>query len=321
MTRRFWKRVFLLFLLLIAVGIFKIGVLVAFHLWPRVVEPPLWDEHDLVTDQREGENGWDLIRKKRGDLPDWENDDALISYFEKILDAPRFVDTDPISIASTRGHIPLLSDMHKKALNQFLKPSDQAEGHWVYAIWLGIFTKDLSWMESARSLLSHLGALKALNEDLEAFGNLHHTAGQNEVALWSEMTHEIGRHDFTRISLKRALIYEYLQSIDSLQAIERDTRRVSLLFYNRELTKRDLNRYFRRYAELLDDPRAIPDDIDEIIRKDFPALTRGPFWWLVNPVGRLLERIILPFHLGEQIKEFYEDREQLLTQIESLKKI
>ena len=88
---------------------------------------------------------------------------------------------------------------------------------------------------------------------------------------------------------------------------ERDMGRLPRLFYNRELTKRDFNRYFRRYKAFLDDPSAVPEEIDDTIAKEFPAMVKPPFWWIVNPAGRFLERIMMD-HYGKRIRDYQEKK-------------
>lgn len=334
------------------------------NLWPRDLEPKLWSKNELAFKENPKTNGWNAL-PKRGDkrkhlLKDaplivddlskfWNKDsdifwnevtrasDELSSFINKhqkslrfcrtFFEYPDFIDSTPVSFEKGGFGMSYLRDLHTLGYADIINKALNDEWAEAYDFWRNIFRQDLSWLKTARSVLSHVAAVKSLNTDIRLLSHMWFRYGPDPE--W-KVIETIEALDLSDVSFRKALIYEY-----HMQLLAFDTAELATVFgtvgkilkpvktllipcsFNRALYRRDLNNLFREYEQILSNPDNIADDFDDELFDDIDESREGLFWWYVNPGGKLL-RGIVTVGLAKPIKDFYKEKKEIEKQIHRL---
>ncbi|HCU24990.1 MAG TPA: hypothetical protein DF383_08235, partial [Deltaproteobacteria bacterium] len=130
----------------------------------------------------------------------------ILEEYQKILKASRFVDKDSLSLGNRIDLIKLL-DFQKIGALYMIDRILQKDMDQAYSIWTRTFLLDQSWLNSARSALSHAVAVGAVRQDL----TLLHLMKNFLPAHTSEQAFQLLQNfDAEKIGYRRALIWEYL---------------------------------------------------------------------------------------------------------------
>lgn len=347
---------------MIFLAIALVGLWLGVNLWPYAQEPELFNEEALAFTEIPAENGWNLLAEAKSPLLEipldetydkivpsgmlkllpeenfWNDiekrfrEDLLthaserapfVQAYERLLIFPQFIDNDATTIDGQRGRVGLLINYHKIGQAYILERALQNDWETAYAFWLKMFRQNLAWLDSARSLVSHMGAIVALRDSVNLLERLKQKFLPSN---WEGIQATLHKIDFSKMSLERAMIFEYRWTRNGIDlALVKPEIMMSSLppwrqkiwnyFYNSALTMCDCNAIFRRYLSLLSDPMAIPEDIDKQIQGEFPFVARKGLWWFANPVGKGL-LATTAFNYGEPIRKFYQEKEGLQKKVQ-----
>ena len=160
-----------------------------------------------------------------------------------------------------------------------------------------VFRQDRDWQSSTTALVDQLAAILSLRKDLELLEELHKTKPPDDPdPSWEDLRN----WDPAKLDAHKALAAEYRFSFLAVDSALREARGPAKLFFNRALTRRRLNAYFRATEKSLDDPSTDP-----------PDPRRGPVGWFVNPGGESLFSLVAVDY-GARFRTFEEHRTEII---------
>ncbi len=327
---------------------------VAWNLWPRVQPPPLFQPSQLNKPYDPAIGLIDpllILRGSASSTPEeWEVPDVLFPLLKSPFPlnsegAERYWDEAALLQGRIKSYfhqprLPLaelikmlelaeIADLSKPQLGAPAFPvfpvldyqrvvslsivDQMLDGHieTAYARWKGRYLQDLFWLKTARSLISHLGAIRALEWDLSLLRLMVHLHPPASPAEWIQW---LKAHPPAEMDLKDALVFEYLQGLDSLERVAANPKKslgmpIALLL-NRPWLRENYNRHYREIGKVLNgSPAAVEKGLKGLDQK-INGLTDSPLWWISNPAGKILLKSV-QVSLVQPVKRFTEFREKV----------
>lgn len=340
----FKKTLYIFLVLFGAVLVLWIGL----NFWPYEEPPDLFDQSELVLppEAASPENGWNLL-KGRDELPEvhwsmsdsdptlifektsdpqayWNyffehqeeisksidaNEPALKFYFN-LLDAPYFIDNDPPTFAESSPSLIDLLDYHKLTWLYLSRLAADGKIEGAYALWLKIFYQDMSWVKSARTLISHMISMASLVGDLEILRSLR---SRWPEAPWGEVEQQLKELNQDSFNFKRAIVFEYIQTWNAFEDIREKASKIRephRHLINFALSKRTHNQIFTQHLNLLKDPLHPPENYEEQMKKIIGR--KNLFWWFINPGGKLILDISATY-FSDYIYEYHLEKEKVFN--------
>jgi len=232
-----------------------------------------------------------------------------VEVYKKLLEAPQFVDNSLPDLKTPKADLLYLMDLHKIGRLHLMERALQDDWKSVYDLWREIYRMDLSWVRTARSVLSHRASLSSLEEDIRILACL---GARHRPEDWASFSNTLAQIPWDLIHFERALIYEYRTTLNSWDQIIPEKSRDQFYYkvmFNPAMTRKLINDRFRKYNELLKNPAEISEGLDQKMNRE-QRLPYSWFWWFKNPGGKSFGALVF-IDLAHEIKEFYGEREAL----------
>lgn len=264
---------------------------------------------------------WSKVKERQSKLSDLLQDNQkAIQIIQEFIEYPQLLDKDdPTTIGSLTAPWLDLLDLHPIATLYVVERASQGDLEKAYDIWLKMFQQDLSHLNSARSLISHMVALSKVDQVLSLLSQLR--IYPPSITIQEKIQKSLKGFDAETINFRRSVVVEYLLH---LAAADRLTSRKKTdlwlrITFNRALFMRELNDLFHPLEAFIKDSKAITEQRIQEFQKELNDKTyKGLFWWFINPGGKSLLRLLAtnPRYLAES--QFEKDkikkmREELLA--------
>jgi len=243
---------------------------------------------------------------------------SALEVYTALLKFPHLVDDDPVSVNFDGFKVFVLLDLHKVAWTALVEQYLHGDPNWAYGFVNVMIQRDREWLETSRSLLSHMAAIGCLKSDLDLLLMMRYLG---KPTNWQGIQDLLKNISMEPIQLQRALAFEYRVALKTmagktpgLLASKNWFLRVS---YNPAFPRHDLNYFYRQLVELLKRPDALPDNLTEVLNRDMEDRKKGLFWWFLNPAGKTLDGLIT-IHEADYFKDFYRKKAALYSDLQTL---
>lgn len=242
----------------------------------------------------------------------------LINKYKTILSIYRFVDTTPPRIQENSKFLMAYLDLHKVARLYILNLYAQLKFQEAYGFWTQMFKKDVAWLETAHSPLSHLMAVGEVSRDLKQLNLLQTLSPPQDPGPILSALEDFAPQD---LSFRNALIFEYLVFLNAeeevFEEIYEDQGVLTRFFFNEAQLRKDINLEYQRLVKYLDNPEILTPKFIEAAQQQ--TMDSNASWqdWLINPGGNTLKRILSP-NLLTTMRNFYSQKRKLVKLQENL---
>lgn len=251
-------------------------------------------------------NYWQNVKQALTAGPHSRDKINAVEFLKTLLETPNLIDNDPVLFKAPMAHCLYLLDLHRLAWNTILEYAVQENWSEAYQFWSRLWHLDTQWIESARSPISHLIAIECVSGDLTLLTLMVAKSPPSDPKILAQHLRTLNPNN---ISFKNALIFEYLWQLSAVQGLlgkkdyKEEVGSVPIAFFNKALIIEDINKEFRGYQTYIENPKSIPENTEKLFQEELASLSKG-LWWLYNPGGKILQRL-LKVNLLNFMKEFY----------------
>jgi len=238
---------------------------------------------DLFT-KRSMDDYWDNAAKLLPALQDFlKIPDLRLQELQRIREMPVMVDETLPKMEKQAIPVVTIIDIHRVFQAMLVEQMLDGKIDAAYASWRKQYVQDLSWVKSARSLISVIAALTALSSDLGMLRlmiDFHPPENRADWIQWLRL-HPMEGGDY-----KRPLKFDYLKTLTTLDFISANRQQAGFFgkigVLNPAVMRTQYNDYFGQIEKILVMPLADQPQAFDALQAKF-APHRGRFWWVRNP--------------------------------------